>query len=71
MQQYNEQEQFLKKKGGKTDLLTLGDPSVLSLDPLIHDCNPTTLHGITHLQREGANVDPVSFFFVSYKRHIK
>lgn len=50
------------------------NPSVLPSGPLIHDCNPTTLHVwyVPRLHRftdRGCNVDPV--FSVSYKRHIK
>lgn len=71
MQQYNGQKQcfpffFLKKKRQKMDFQALGDPSVLSSGPLIHDCNPTTLFDMCHVCTNtctltGCNVDPVFF----------
>lgn len=62
-------EQFWEKKiKRKTDIVALGDPAVLSSGPLIHDCNPTTLHVCTHTFTDrGCNNDPVFFFLFHIK----
>lgn len=86
MHQFKEQERFLKKKKRKiknkkrgekrrkTDIVTLGDLSVRSSGPLIHDCNLTALHVCTHTTFTDRGVQCwscVFFLLVSYKRHIK
>lgn len=66
MQQYNEQKQLWNEEE-KTDILALGDPSVLCSDLLIDDCNLTVLHVCTHTFTDrGCTVESVFFLF-----HIK
>lgn len=71
MRQYNEQKQLWKERG-KTDILALGDPSVLCSDLLIHDCNLTVLHVCTHththLLIEGALL--ILYFFLFHIKDI-